>query len=1176
MEYRKMINTGKDIYFLKDGKALSDAVHEAIATVWNVITEYYNFNGEPESINTRGNHIAFVRFFNSNFQDENPILSKNDIIKLFELTDYSYASPPSSEQIKEHCLCTDKPDSKRYSVTKGYFRGIKLGLQIVFIRLWKEKVLLLPYNFEAPRCEFIFEKRFRVLFFTPVLSSVRMQNPRFNPSSMSLKDGDSTPSYWFKLILATSWYGPEDLNLEELYVAKAFNMSNKAGLPNSNWRLHLLIPVFIDSFGDKLSFTQNEFLLKEIEFHEANDDLRNANVARKTIGLTPKNSKRKVRGSQAKPIEGKLLCGLTAIYEKLETITMDELIKDISQLTMTQFGNSGGVFEKIYEEVLPKKYHKAAKYWLNIQGLYAKKKKYEDPKQLYGSLGLFHSYLFIYLPWWYTNNSSQNNLPDYPSSLNKLNCEIFINRWITSSPALHLDYIGFMKLMSVYKGWTNNSHYALVHPFLMFLRWSEKKKRRLPDAEKFENLLDTDDLPSYTKYAHSQKTPLSRRLFKMFVRYCYALEQFQSQLAKKVASGEFDASKLKDFGGVGTGFIHLVEECLDKLPSKNKLIQPRYLNLNEYKLDRPMVSFDSEGGETYPINSFYRFFFDQSYLVNGENKTLIYPGDLHICLLAMETGIRANHLRWLDLDTFDMRVNLNMLDDYLHPLTVNTDKVKKEPWVSTVSSSVIRICLEQKKWRSSISNESFNKQVFYNGNKESKFGSFRPLFSYSPKAGTPTNSVDDCFLALLLSFEQFLKDHGFEEEAMYKIRPIGQKYYGEINPLTVETKTTKQGHEFTPLTYARRTTVHACRNAVVMEKTRYLPDSIVGKHITGQHSRLVTYYNLRDPEDHYADQNRQWVTKPGETNFNIPLSGEAFSREMPSNQQGNVMHKGIIDDPAQAIDAYGLISIHLITDEDGNLEDGVSMIKAKKHIKLACNPTHFCPFDNVCPKEIVEDFGEIKPCPLCPYAISGINHLPAISAAKDACFEEFVDVKEKLAAMRKDAPKDLETIVEIEDRCNQLSMRGHGWQYRENELLSKVDSIKKGFDEGAFTVGKPEFIVNMLEPIYFKENNNHAAYLLKRLRDCKAFPLLETKRIAAKFEMAKRKLMAVKDPRSALNFDVSMNPMKELYSLIQSYKELHGISDKQIIRILNMTPKHLMERLEQGFGLEFNDEVDDV
>ena len=41
-----MINIGSEIHFLKDGKALSDAVHEAVTTVWKVIKEHHQYQGD--------------------------------------------------------------------------------------------------------------------------------------------------------------------------------------------------------------------------------------------------------------------------------------------------------------------------------------------------------------------------------------------------------------------------------------------------------------------------------------------------------------------------------------------------------------------------------------------------------------------------------------------------------------------------------------------------------------------------------------------------------------------------------------------------------------------------------------------------------------------------------------------------------------------------------------------------------------------------------------------------------------------------------------------------------------------------------------------------------------------------------------------------------------------------
>ncbi|WP_299082150.1 hypothetical protein [uncultured Paraglaciecola sp.] len=1199
-----MINVGKEIYFLKDGKALSDAVHEAVATVCEVIKEHHNYDGAPDTITIRknfnGEAISFLRFFGADFKKDNDEISKDNICSLYDLVGYSSANRPSNEEMIALSLSTGSP--KRSTIKKSFYGGIKLGLQLVFVRLWKERALILPYDFEPPRCEFIFEEKFRPLFFSPVSSSVRAQNSRFN-SSLKFKDlseqrmCDSRSVCWLKLILATSWYEAKDLELVEICEVRDLNLNKTNGFTNCKLQIHLLTHIFIKHLGTGVGFTVKEFEEEQLKFYMSINNQKEANATREKLGvelvyseltseyqkyrkhgITKKESSKGERLSNQKERQADKLKGaIKEIYNSFPTATEHEILKSLMSLTMTHMGNKGQIFEEVYVDTIPEQYHEDVKYWLGIQSLYAEKKSYENSTQLNVTMGLFFSYLFIYLPFWYSKNQLLASLPDFPSTLNKLNCEIFINRWTGQADKLPLDFIRLIELYAEIKGWSNNTHHGNLTPMVVFLRWCENRKRRLPDADDFENLLENDDLPSYNAYKQSRKTPLSRRVFKMFTRFCHALHDFQTQIEAKVQAGELNPAL---FGGHGSCVNFVDETPVNKStrPSRHlrsRAVQPIDFCLKDYGLDLPVVSFEDEGGKQYSINSFYRFFYYNTYLVGDEKKALVYPGDIRVCLLAMNTGIRAMHLRWLDLDMFDMRINPKMLDDYLHPLTVNTDKVKTQPWVATVSALTVSLCLEQKAWRKEVSNESFNKNIFYNGNKKSKFGAFRPLFACYPDSGSTTTNVDDCFLSLLLSFELFLKDHGFDEEPMYKIRPVGQKYHEEPNPEVVKVELTKDGLEHIKITYAKRTTVHACRNSVVKEKTRYLPESIVGKHITGQHPRLVAYYNLRDPEDHYADQNRQWISEPGAPNVNIPMSDEAFNREMPSNAFGSSMHQGISKDPKQAIDAYGLISIQLITDENGNLKDGVSMLRGKEKCKLACNPTHFCPFDNICPKDIVEELGDVKACAVCPYAISGINHLPAISAAHDACIEEFVDAREKLSMLQQDKSTDLEMISEVQAIVDRKSLYASGWKYRQSELLAKLDDIKNGFETGAFTVGKPEFIANMLKPTFFKEEEHQGDYILKRLRDCKAFPLLETKKIAAKFEMSKRKLMAIKDPKSALTFDVSLAPVKELFSLIQSYKELHGISNEQVRQMLNLTPQHLMESLTNGLGLKFESEVND-
>ena len=214
-----------------------------------------------------------------------------------------------------------------------------------------------------------------------------------------------------------------------------------------------------------------------------------------------------------------------------------------------------------------------------------------------------------------------------------------------------------MEVIARTKNWTNETLYSHMNPLLVYFRWISGKRNRLTNADRFEIPLDNDDLPTVRGYGQSQKKPLPRRLFKLFIRYCYALEGLQNELMVRVEDGELDPELL---GGVGT-YINLVDHIdpkkRDYFNNLNGNDQRRYpirdLDLTRYHLKRPVVI---DGDKEYQISSIYRFFYHNTYFVSElEEKTLIYPGDLSVCQLLLETGIRAKHLRWLDLNTFDIK-----------------------------------------------------------------------------------------------------------------------------------------------------------------------------------------------------------------------------------------------------------------------------------------------------------------------------------------------------------------------------------------------------------------------------------------------------------------------------------------------------------------------------------------
>ena len=1156
-----MINTSSNIVSLKQDQDLSDAVHLSIETVRSALQKNYNFDSKPSEIVAKDHHVTFLKFFDDSICEVYPVFTINQLNDLYIISQTKFDELEEKQGLFSGCMVNGE------KLTKSYYRGVQNGVRLLFLSLWVNKAILLPYEFGLPGGEWHFDNRFRHLFYSEISAAARNENTRFNsnithPTEEARGMQNARSGYWYKMILTSTWYTAEEVELNEILQFVT------VGITKSKYQVHLFVELLENLFGEALKFSKSDFTSARTEKYYSEGKVGHATKELNASGdiELQQHFKGKYRHKVTKvnKVTKATLSNEDKLNRVIESLkgknisSLKEFISNVIDITVTHMGDKDNVLSNIYVNSIPEQYHGSINYWLDIQKTFLKKKKYESESSGFQALGWFNIYLFLYLPWWYEKNTlSVSQPPKYPSTLNTLNGEIFINRWTETSPSLPLDFLSFMDLIRKAKGWQNNTAYGVLISFVVFMRWCEHKKRRLQDANEFINLIETDDLPRPTKYRQSQKTPLTRRLFKLFIRYCYALENIQCQLIDKVEKGAISVEHLKQLGGQGANYIHLSNSPIKGAMDINepcRLLQPRLINIDTFGIKIPTISIEGLKGELR-IRGFYRFFAHDEYEVNGEVKTLIYPGDLIIMLLTLETGIRGIHLKWLDLDTFDIRVDHSNLGSYLHPLTVNTDKVKTEPWVSTVSANTIKLCLKQKIWRQNISNNSFNYKVYYQGNENSKFGSFRCLFAKNTESGSPTTQLDECWLALLKSFNQFLIDNNLREEPMYKIRPVNSNYYGEINRAAIKTDFTKTGHEFTPLTYVKRSTIHASRVSVVKERTRYLPENIVGKCFTGQNESIVSYYNLIDPEDHYENQNLQWADKDRSSEVNVPIVDEGNI----NTTRGCAMDKGIAQDVEQALKAYGLINISLYTDSDGNIEDGISLLRSKNDLQLGPNPTHFCPFGNKCTKEVLETHEYDKACAICAYAISGIDHLPAISAAKDAAREKSIENKEVLKRVRDLNPPDLDMINEVDELVNRYAIEAEAWEYRENDLNKKVEGIRKGFDQGEFSVGKPEFICKLYERVQFDKNDHQVSYLIKRLKDCKALPLLETKSIRAKFELGKRKLKACKNPRELLNFDTTHNPAKELYSLIHSYKSVYGISDNTIFKLLEMSPEAIMK-----------------
>jgi hypothetical protein len=244
----------------------------------------------------------------------------------------------------------------------------------------------------------------------------------------------------------------------------------------------------------------------------------------------------------------------------------------------------------------------------------------------------------------------------------------------------------------------------------------------------------------------------------------------------------------------------------------------------------------------------------------------------------------------------------------------------------------------------------------------------------------------------------------------------------------------------------------------------------------------------------------------------------------------------------------GLFSISMFS-EKGEPKNGLEMFKAGKARRLGKNPSHLCAFNNICPQELVSLWGQTRLCGICSYSINHIKHLPAISAMRDRSWEEYDDDKEHYLTFRKRNDISDDEKAKVEQALLWRNFDALGWELRENELLQKAKQIAAGEFVGEFLVERPEEVVAYLENNHIRSDDTD--YLLKRLRDCVAFPLTDSRIISAKMDLLARRLLAHEGKtREALAYRNPSTAAADLYSLLHSYQELSGLSHAEVFGLL--------------------------
>jgi hypothetical protein len=397
---------------------------------------------------------------------------------------------------------------------------------------------------------------------------------------------------------------------------------------------------------------------------------------------------------------------------------------------------------------LDEDFRELASEWLMLEQLFIERLKRESVKEHRRSIGHWNSYLFFYLPYWFQQNPTTNlRFPRTPSALVR---SVFVSRVVPLQGEAPLTYLQFLKEYGQHAEWSNNDvQYNSLKALEQFFGFLERHSSELPNCAGFKQPLSKEDFPPVPRASGTNKRPVPRRLFAFYVSYVEAVLSYTREVAAKIVSGEIAQDELDAF-----------------LPRRTVIDTFRCARLVGHV---PVVFFKGAMHVLQFVPNCMDI--DTFTLKDGRTLRIPQPHGLNNVLVAIYTGLRNNHIQWLDARTFDSEVHPDDVD--CTRLWVNTDKAKISGWAPYVNYRVIQILRQQREWRDLIQSDAYEKLHFYMGNEKTKWPPILPLFaSGSDGRPHPDSRYYSVWSRLLMGVQGMLRPLGLSGISLVRLLPV--------------------------------------------------------------------------------------------------------------------------------------------------------------------------------------------------------------------------------------------------------------------------------------------------------------------------------------------------------------------------------------------------------------------
>ncbi|MEZ8093342.1 hypothetical protein ACED51_04585 [Photobacterium swingsii] len=762
-------------------------------------------------------------------------------------------------------------------------------------------------------------------------------------------------------------------------------------------------------------------------------------------------------------------------------------------------------------------------HWATCEDHYFRIKKYEKEADFKRSLNYLNTYLFVFLPVWYHYNKC--NI-EFPKRL-----EMFKGTYFVSRPdliQLKQNYpdslLTFIENTYHFTDTQSSSHAARLKHIDNFFTIAGQRAELFDVPLGMPSPILKEDVPvgqARNKTAHLRIPP---QVFPVVYQMAFNLCDWFFKINKLFQSGEISKDAYSNAFKKSTpspdGMVYKLTDLKDvckKLP-----------DLAPINIDGKPVKFDMLTNGLAKVASM-RFKNRQKLVPMVRHQPM---GQIAVCL---EAGLRHQSLQWMSCD-FDKHITSEDIeDDELYPFNVNVDKVKKVHWVADVSGRVIKLLRRFREQRNLLDYPTFEQPYFYENNPKSKWGSFLPLFSFTA-TGAPFSDTTYVrpFRELLYLAQELLRQQGYKCDIVELVAEEDEK---EEYRRTLKTKITP----------------HCTRVTVVSEYLTFLPADYVGKKITGQKKETVAYYNVLSDEDYQrikTEQKNALIT----LNSGRSLSNQGSLVQIDTSSENSTIVTAFDTDKKAAAVDFNAVSPAFIDYET----NGVGLITGDDNptVRLGYGRYNMCPYDYQCPKEIVRK-GLKKRCPICPYSIMTIEHLPAIAARKHQLIEELEGVEQK---MNENPDATVEELDADEASRAQKSEDIGALEFAEATLNSAWREKKKSGNY-VFVVNAPEILKSSIEQGAFPSPSDDIGYFLSRLEESVQYPFSSSAEFdKATLDFRMRLLANTGHLREALKPVESISRAKaEAFSMIQSLKRDKGFSNIEIAQLNSMDIEDLYE-----------------